>query len=66
MPEVFDELGAFVRERRKTEGLTQEALANMAGVGRRFVYELEGGNRSNRRNRKAVTFNPSGNPFYDE
>ena len=46
MSTVFDELGAFVRERRKAEGLTQEDLASMAGVGRRFVRELEGGKRS--------------------
>ncbi len=46
LPTVFDELGAFVRERRKAEGLTQEDLANIAGVGRRFVSELERGKRS--------------------
>ena len=46
MSTVFDELGALVRERRKAEGLTQEDLATMAGVGRRFVSELEGGKRS--------------------
>lgn len=46
MPELFNELGAFVRERRKAEGLTQADLASVAGVGRRFVSELEGGKRS--------------------
>ena len=46
MPTVFDELGALVRERRRAEGLTQADLATMAGVGRRFVVELEGGKRS--------------------
>ena len=46
MADVFDELGAFVRVRRKAEGLTQEDLAGVAGVGRRFVSELEGGKRS--------------------
>jgi len=45
-PTVFHELGAFVRERRKAEGLTQEDMANIAGVGRRFVSELERGKRS--------------------
>ena len=35
------EIGAFVRERRKARGWTQQALADYAGVGRRFVVELE-------------------------
>lgn len=33
----------FVRERRKGEGLTQKQLATMAGVGLRFIRELEQG-----------------------
>ena len=46
MADVFEGLGTFVRTRRKAEGLTQEELASLAGVGRRFVYELEGGKQS--------------------
>lgn len=34
-------LADFVKERRKKLGLTQKALADRAGVGLRFVRELE-------------------------
>lgn len=37
------QLGAFVRERRKAGRMTQEELGEMAGVGTRFVSELERG-----------------------
>ena len=33
----------FVKQRRKTLGLTQQDLAEKAGVGLRFVRELEQG-----------------------
>ncbi len=33
--------GAFVRARRKASGLTQRELAELAGVGTRFISELE-------------------------
>ncbi len=36
-------ISRFVKERRKTLGLTQEDLAYKAGVGLRFVRELEQG-----------------------
>ena len=36
-------LGAAVRAARRAQGLTQEELALVAGVGRRFVIELEAG-----------------------
>ena len=35
------DLGVFVRERRKAMGLTQQQLADVAGVGLNFVYQLE-------------------------
>lgn len=35
------QLSQFVKEKRKELGLTQEELANKAGVGLRFVRELE-------------------------
>lgn len=39
-------LGAAVREERKNQNLTQEELAALAGVGVRFVRELEHGKES--------------------
>jgi len=42
----FEELGTFVRTRRKAERMTQAELAALAGVGRRFVSELERGKAS--------------------
>jgi len=37
------ELGALVRGARKAQGLRQDELAGVAGVGLRFIVELEGG-----------------------
>ncbi len=37
------EIGRFVRARRKANGLTQQELAELTGVGTRFVSELERG-----------------------
>lgn len=37
------DLGELVRTGRKTLGLDQQSLADLAGVGRRFVSELENG-----------------------
>lgn len=39
-------LSQFVKERRKSLGLTQEDLSFKAGVGLRFVRELEQGKTS--------------------
>lgn len=36
-------MGGFVRQRRLSAGLTQQQLGELAGVGKRFVVELEGG-----------------------
>ncbi|MBE0651070.1 MAG: helix-turn-helix transcriptional regulator [Bacteroidales bacterium] len=36
-------LSQFVKEKRKSLGLTQEELSSKAGVGLRFVRELERG-----------------------
>ena len=36
-----ESIGAFVRRRRRANGLTQAELAELAGVGTRFVSELE-------------------------
>jgi len=37
------DLGSFVKEKRKSVNLTQPELAEKAGVGLRFVRELEQG-----------------------
>jgi len=34
-------IGKYIRDRRKVAGLTQRALGDLAGVGARFVSELE-------------------------
>ncbi len=39
-------LGALVRKTRKSQGLTQEKLAAVSGVGVRFIRELEKGKES--------------------
>lgn len=39
-------LGALIRKERKAQGLTQEQLAGLTGVGVRFVRELEAGKES--------------------
>lgn len=39
-------LGATVRERRRARGWSQAELAELAGVGRRFISELENGKSS--------------------
>jgi y4mF family transcriptional regulator len=39
-------LGLLIRTERKTQGLTQEQLAGLTGVGVRFVRELEAGKES--------------------
>ena len=40
------EVGSFVRVRRKANKMTQRELAELAGVGTRFVSELERGKGS--------------------
>jgi len=42
-PEREHAVGTFVRQRRLSAGLTQQQLGELAGVGKRFVVELEGG-----------------------
>jgi y4mF family transcriptional regulator len=43
---VTEALIRLVKERRRSLGLTQQALANRAGVGLRFIRELEQGKAS--------------------
>lgn len=40
------ELAAFIKKRRKQTKLTQEELAQRAGVGLRFMRELEAGKKT--------------------
>lgn len=37
------DLGEFIHNVRKSKGLTQQQLADLAGVGRRFIIECEAG-----------------------
>jgi y4mF family transcriptional regulator len=39
--ELGKHIGTFVRDRRKAGGFSQQELGELAGVGRRFVSELE-------------------------
>lgn len=39
-------VGSYVRSRRKARGMTQSELAALAGVGLRFVVNLERGKRT--------------------
>ena len=41
-----DTLIRFIKERRKTLGLTQHELADRAGVGLRFIRDLEQGKQT--------------------
>lgn len=41
--EALSDLGAFIRAKRKAQGLTQRELSIVAGVGLRFVIEVERG-----------------------
>jgi len=41
MPDREQTIGAFVRKRRKTNGLTQRQLAELAGVGVRLIVDIE-------------------------
>ncbi|MFN0060775.1 MAG: helix-turn-helix transcriptional regulator [Planctomycetota bacterium] len=42
-PDREQSVATFVRDRRKRNGLTQAALGELAGVGRRFIVDLEAG-----------------------
>ena len=46
--DVSKEIGEFVRSRRKAAGLNQRELGELAGVGTRFVSELERGKETAR------------------
>ena len=46
MDEKIEKLGNIVKRTRKAQGLTQEQLAAITGVGVRFIRELEQGKAS--------------------
>jgi HTH-type transcriptional regulator/antitoxin HipB len=41
-----EEFGAAIRAARKAQGLRQDQLAGAAGVGVRFIVDLEGGKQT--------------------
>ncbi len=41
IPDRESSIAGFVRARRKSNGLTQRKLAELAGVGVRFIVDLE-------------------------
>lgn len=40
---TVDEIGAAIRAKRRAIGMRQEELASLAGVGPRFLHEIEHG-----------------------
>lgn len=38
-----DEIGSIVRYHRKQSGLSRQELANLAGVGKTVIYDIENG-----------------------
>jgi y4mF family transcriptional regulator len=44
--ELEETIGTFVRDRRKSGQMTQRELGELAGVGTRFISELERGKPS--------------------
>ncbi len=42
-PQPVQDIGAVIRFHRKQSGLSQRGLANMAGVGKTAVFDLEKG-----------------------
>ena len=43
MESLHDEIARTIRDRRRQRGMNQTDLASLAGVGRRFVSDLENG-----------------------
>ncbi|MFA5518603.1 MAG: type II toxin-antitoxin system Y4mF family antitoxin [Spirochaetota bacterium] len=66
---MTEELILFIKERRKQLNLTQEALARRAGVGIRFIRDLEQGKetlRLDRVNQVLALFGHKMAPVKDE
>jgi HTH-type transcriptional regulator/antitoxin HipB len=45
-PDFFKQLTQILRDHRRQSGLTQRELAELAGVGKSTVYDLEHGKQS--------------------
>jgi y4mF family transcriptional regulator len=43
LPQTTEDIGAHIRARRKTLGITQKDLAMTSGTGVRFIIDLEKG-----------------------
>jgi len=43
---IFQKFGIILKEKRKERGLTQEELADRAGIHRTYVAGIEGGHRN--------------------
>lgn len=55
-----EEIGAIVRQARLAQGLRQDQLAAAAGVGVRFLVELEGGKPTVRLDKVLAVLNALG------
>jgi len=42
----FEHLASIIRDHRKHSGLSQQALAKYAGVGKTVIYDIEHGKKS--------------------
>lgn len=59
------QFGQLVRERRKALKMSQDELALVTGVGRRFIVELEGGKPSSQLGRALAVADALGLRFLD-
>jgi HTH-type transcriptional regulator/antitoxin HipB len=57
---TIDDLGAYIAAHRKAKGYTQQQFADLAGVGRRFLSELEGGKSTAEIGRALLVLNALG------
>ena len=45
---MLDDIGSIIRFHRKKSGLTQLQLANLAGIGKAAIYDMEHGTKRSR------------------
>lgn len=58
------EIGARIREIRKSEGVSQETLAGLAGIGQRYISELERGKETIRMREMLKVLDALGSGIY--